>query len=134
MIFYKNEKNFFKILFWVWLTLIIIFSYLPKVTIPEALISNVKIRIDYILHYFVYLVLPFFYLMWQKTLLQNRKFILIINILAAGIILSVLNELPQRYIPGRTFNILDIVFNCLGFISGTLLTSNFITERITKKL
>ena len=119
------RKNLFKFLFWFWLILIFVSSFLPKVTPPEQQISKLTIRLDYIIHFLVFLILAFFLIIWRMTNNYDYSFLTLIRMVLIGIVFAFISEFPQKFISYRTFNIIDFIYNSTGFCFGFVLTGLF---------
>jgi VanZ family protein len=44
---------------------------------------------------------------------------LMIFTISGGIAFGIITEITQKLSPGRSFNLLDILYNCIGIITGT---------------
>jgi VanZ family protein len=98
---------------------IILLSVWP---VPQEMIEEDAggFRWDYLEHFLGYFALGTFYIMWRG---DRKFFILGIELLLfAGIAfsLSLLLEYTQLFIPGRAFNIMDVLFNLAG-VAGSIL-------------
>lgn len=77
-----------------------------------------QIRLDHLLHFFVYFLICMYYLfgilkninLFEKNSL--RKFVLVIMLLA------MVTEVVQLWVPERTFNVFDLVSNVVGLLIG----------------
>ncbi|KEO74641.1 hypothetical protein EL17_02910 [Anditalea andensis] len=81
------------------------------------------IGLDKIVHLVLFMVLSF---LWARAFIakenkevKKRKFIPIY--LVFTLIFAILVEYMQRMVPGRAFDYLDILFNVLGVVAGTIL-------------
>ena len=116
------KKKLFKLLFWLWLIFIFISTFLPNVTPPEPQINKFTIRLDYIIHFFVFFILGFFMQMWRITNNFNSSYLVFVYMILAGLLFAFISEFPQKFLPYRTFNIIDFIYNSIGFIIGFLST------------
>ena len=116
---YKNSKYFF----YVWLLIILIISSLPQIPILRIKSTklNVNIRLDYLVHFWEFFILAVFFVLWRLNKNSQQALHLWISYISIGLGLSLVVEIYQNLIPGRTFNIIDSLFNCLGFTAGILL-------------
>ena len=117
----KLLKNitFRKYLFLTWFVFILIISSIPNVSVNKVEISDkgFHIRLDYILHFTIFLILALLYLSWKNEY-GYRNILLTVFF---GIIYASLTEYEQKIIPGRTFNPFDLIYNSSGFVTGCIL-------------
>jgi len=95
---------------------------------PEA---ETIARLDYLLHFAFHMLLGIIFVVWQKIRKNNRS-IVYLWFLLFGIIYGFLTEYVQKYVPGRTYNIIDTLNNIAGIIFGLIL-GYFVIEIILKK-
>jgi VanZ family protein len=114
-------KPFAKFTLIAWLLIIIIISSIPNIPTLKIHTARAEIRLDYLLHFCEYGVLTFMaYVSFagNEFRINYRKFIMI----AVSLILfAVLDEFHQKLIPGRSFNINDILSNITGILAFTVL-------------
>jgi len=115
-----KNKALFRLLFWIWLIAVFIFSSIPNLDVPDKEIANL-IRSDYLIHFFQYLILGFFFVIWQQIKIKDYKNLLIGII--AGFIIGSVDEFHQVFIPGRAFNFIDLFLNISGFIVGLFISA-----------
>jgi VanZ family protein len=116
LIFILRPYSIFLIVIWI-LTIATI-SSIPHLPTPKVETGKVVIRLDYLIHFCEYGVLIFLALLSaakKEFRLSFRKYIMIT---LAVIVFAVADELHQKLIPGRTFNIRDILSNIYGIIAG----------------
>lgn len=118
-------------LFTVWMITIITVSSIPS--LPTIKIESEKsiIRLDYFIHiceYGVAAVLALMAFSDNKFRISAKK---IIIITAALILFAVIDEFHQKLIPGRSFNVKDILSNIVGICAGVIFC--LITFRYLKK-
>jgi len=109
----------FKFLFWIWIVGILIFSSIPGLPVPEKDIINI-FRSDYLIHLLEYLFLAFVFVFWQQNELDKIRKILLVLVIGIGI--GIIDELHQIFIPGRSFNFIDMILNISGFSIGLLIS------------
>jgi len=118
------EAAFKKILvyfFWIYLSSLFILNVIPDVPTPEITTGDEWIRMDYVIHFIFYFVGGILVFQYQRHKTNQNMFAIIcIAILYAGI-----SELLQLWIPGRTFNPVDLFYNILGINAGLLLPAIF---------
>ncbi len=84
--------------------------------------TKFEFRIDYLLHFSAYFS---FYIIYILSLVRfkieyNKNSLIILSVIAAFI--AVTTELVQYYIPERSMNPFDILWNYLGIFSGIIIT------------
>ncbi|MCD4769226.1 MAG: VanZ family protein [Bacteroidales bacterium] len=116
---FKPVAGYFLVL---WIILIILFSSLPKLPDINIKTDNFSLRIDYIIHLLEYGSLTFFTILTfapaEVKLVARKVLIVFISLL----LFAMADEFHQLIIPGRTFNPVDLLFNALGIIGGTIIT------------
>lgn len=127
-----QHKTLLKTIFWLWLIFIGIVSSLPNIPTQEINLWDEPFRLDYLEHFGVFAILMGLFVLWKsndKGLFYVKKYILFIF----GLLLfAVIDELHQLWIPGRSYNPLDLIYNLLGSISGLYFTK-FILIKIAKR-
>jgi VanZ family protein len=110
----------FKYLFWTWLILIITISSIPDLPGLELATGDTLFRLDYLIHGIEYCVLVTFFLFWKggKWYRISNKFVLFT--LIGSLLIASLDEYHQLWIPGRTFNPMDMYANFTGLLTGIL--------------
>lgn len=96
--------------FIVWTSLVIILSSLPSFSPPSLGIEEE----DLIAHFIIYLIFGFLFLRALNVSDYRRKKVTIL--LVTGGIFSYIVEYCQNFIPGRYFEISDIISNWSGII------------------
>jgi VanZ family protein len=106
-----------------WVLIIIILSSIPNVpTLKIHTSGGAVIRLDYLMHFCEYGLLTFIAFLsfaGNEYKINFRKYILIIMSL---IIFAVLDEFHQKLIPGRSFNLKDILSNITGIMVASIFT------------
>lgn len=101
----------------IWFLAIISVSSVPRIPTLKIHTAHFEMRLDYLIHFCEYGFLAFmaFLTFADKDFrLKLRKYIII----AAGLVLlAVLDELHQKLIPGRAYNIRDILSNISGIVA-----------------
>jgi VanZ family protein len=114
-------QKLYRYLFWIGYFAVFIFAFIPiagslsKVKLgPESF----HIRLDQLLHFVVYFLICMYYLAGQQrgfSLFSENpltKFILLL------LLLAIVTELAQLWVPERAFNVFDMVANVGGVIIG----------------
>ena len=127
-----QNKLLFRVVFWTWLVIIIVSSLIPNIStkgMEDKL--NTELRFDYLIHFFIYFILAYAFIMQFPDINRFRNKIFFWIILS-GVAFGVGLECLQIIIPGRAFNVLDIVFNTAGIVFG-LFVSYLILFKTSKK-
>lgn len=131
---FKSAKieTVFKYLFWTWLLLILTFSSIPELPGPDFETRDSILRLDYIIHFIEYFVLISLLLFWRggKNYHISTRFVLIT--LIGSIVVATLDEYHQIWIPGRTFNPMDMYANFAGILTG-MFSSLLVLARLRAK-
>jgi VanZ family protein len=110
-------RPFAKYLLIAWMLTIIIVSSIPSIPTLKIHTAKAEIRLDYLIHFIEYGILAFLaFLSFAGSEFKPgyKKYILI----TIGLILfACLDEFHQKLIPGRTFNVNDILSNVAGIIA-----------------
>jgi VanZ family protein len=99
-----------------WVIIIIIVSSLPGIPTLKLHTSKSDIRLDYLIHFCEYGSLAFLaYLTFTKRFRTAVKMFFLVTI---GLVLfAVADEFHQKLIPGRSFNVMDIISNISGILA-----------------
>jgi VanZ family protein len=116
-----------------WVLTIIIVSSIPNIPTLKIHTAKKEIRLDYLMHFCEYGVLSFMAFLsfaGKEFKVSFRKVLLI----AGGLIIfAILDELHQKLIPGRSYNIKDMLSNVTGIVAATVFTV-IVFSMIKKKL
>ena len=118
-----------------WLLTIIIVSSIPNIPTLKIHTSRAEIRIDYLIHFCEYGMLAFMAFLTfapDDFKLKSKKYLIITISL---ILFAVLDEYHQKLIPGRSFNVKDILSNITGIMAASIfcvLIFRNIADRIRK--
>jgi VanZ family protein len=121
---YLLTLKIFRFFFWLGYALVFIVAFIPvKGRLSKTKIGPelFQIRLDYLIHFAVYLGICMYYLFLQKNGValfkgnSMKKFVILTLILAS------FTEVIQLLIPYRSFNIFDLMSNLLGLITGLLI-------------
>ncbi|MBC8485517.1 MAG: VanZ family protein [Bacteroidetes bacterium] len=129
-----NLSIIFKVSFWLWLAALLILSYYPKLPTTKIEIGDEIIRLDYIGHLIFYAVLIILFLLWKADSEFKTPGRIFIFSLLVGLAFASINEISQLFIPERTFNPLDLIYNCLGIILGALFIYFGFAKRLLLKI
>jgi len=103
-------------LFLAWFLIILVLSVIPDNTPAKIHMQGFEMRLDYLMHFGVYFPLGF---LLKKSALSIRPILFVVLVLIA----AALPESLQLFVPYRTFNPIDLMFNILGAVSGFLFAS-----------
>lgn len=110
-------KPFAKYLLAAWIMAIIIVSSIPHLPTLKIHTARADIRLDYLIHFCEYgimALMAFLSFSGREFKMNYKKWIL----LTLGLILfAVLDEFHQKLIPGRSFNLKDILSNISGILA-----------------
>jgi len=121
MNFILKNKKIFALLFWIWLLAILYFTFIPNSPKMTIYYKKDTFRLDYLLHFLVYLSLSVLFFLWRANKFFSLQLKEISIYLIMGILICGLSEYIQIYIPGRSFNMNDFYCNASGIIAGIIL-------------
>lgn len=97
--------------------------FMHIIPLPGSFLSDntvLSIRLDYLLHTLVFV--PFMGFCWlylrQREIAGHARFLYIAGWFLIGIFLAVMFEFVHYFLPYRTFNPIEILFNITGVILG----------------
>ncbi|MBW6492826.1 MAG: VanZ family protein [Lentimicrobium sp.] len=115
-------QTIYRSIFWFGYLAVLITTFLPVAGAlnrtrlgPEAF----SIRLDHLLHFLAYFLICMYYLFGQmkgwSLFRQNShlKFVVVV------LVLAIVTELVQLWVPARAFNVFDLVSNVAGVNIGT---------------
>lgn len=111
-------RPFARYLLIAWTLTIIIISSIPNIPTLKIHTARAEIRLDYLMHFCEYGFLTFVTFLsfaGNEFRISYRKILLITISL---IIFAIADELHQKLIPGRSYNIMDIMSNITGILAG----------------
>ncbi len=118
----------FKYLFWIWLILILTVSSIPDLPGPELTTEDTLLRWDYLIHGIEYFFLVMFFLFWQGNKMSRISKSFALFTLIGVLLIATLDECHQIWIPGRTFNPMDMYANYTGIVIGSLFSLIVLTR------
>lgn len=126
-----KRKLIFFILFITWTVLLIILSVWPytDTTVRQDLSD---FRWDYLEHFAFYFILTFLYVLWRSDINYSIRITELILFFVAGFIFCWLTEYVQIFIPGRSFNILDMIYNMAGILFGIVISYYLILRLLVR--
>jgi len=116
-----HKKFIWLTLFILWTLLLIIASVYPD---SNKVIINGEssFRWDYLEHFVAYFVFGGLYIVWRSNTDFIIRSIELAFLFSVTCIFSILTEYVQVMIPGRAFNIVDMLYNVGGVLTGILIT------------
>ena len=124
-----KKNKFFQVLFWLWAILVLVLSIIPyqnKRIEPE---QEEVIRIDYLLHLVVFFILSFLFILWNKEKIKIFNQLALLYLINS-LIFSFIVELVQLYVPNRTYNIIDVIYNTMGILVGFFISYLLLKSKI----
>jgi VanZ family protein len=113
-------KPYAKYLLIIWLITIAGVSSIPSVPTLKIHTAKMEIRLDYLIHFCEYgslAFLAFLAFIGKEFKISYGKFSLITILLVA---FAILDEFHQKFIPGRTYNIIDVLSNITGIVAAVI--------------
>ena len=103
-----------------WIITILTVSSIPSIPTLKIHTARVEIRLDYLIHICEYGFLAFmaFLSFTGKDFKTDNKKLLLITL--SVIAFAILDEFHQKFIPGRAFNVNDILSDIIGTIMALL--------------
>ncbi len=117
----ERYLKLYRYVFWTGYVAVLITTFLPinfRVDKIRFGSEAFAIRSDHLLHFAVYLLICLFYLLGSRRGLKLfdvnplRKFIVLI------LLLAIVTEFAQLWVPSRAFNVFDGVANVAGVMAG----------------
>lgn len=129
-----QQKKIYKVLFWVWGSIILILSSLPSIPTQKINIWNEPFRLDYLEHFGVFLIWGGFFILWKMKPIAQFKIKENIWFIIATLVFACVDEIHQLWIPGRSFNPLDLMYNSFGLITAYALIPVFLKQVFKKEI
>jgi VanZ family protein len=103
-----------------WIITILVVSSIPSLPTLKIHTAKAEIRLDYLIHFCEYGSLAFlaFLTFIRKEFKVNYSRFSLITILLAAF--AILDEFHQKFIPGRSYNIIDILSNIAGIVAAVV--------------
>ncbi len=114
-----RNKKIWTVAFYLWLTAIYI---LTSMTFSDSVKEQNEsgFRFDYLQHFLLYAIIPILYFFAEgaglKKIFKDNYYLILL-----GLLFAILTEIQQYYIPGRSFNPIDLGLNVSGFVGGIFL-------------
>ena len=108
-------------IFWLWIVALFVGALIPGLGISRADIGSFSFRADYLCHALAFFgIVSIFSVARQNQVVIFKRFAWMKLILLC-LVLGVAIESIQHFIPGRTFNVFDMLSNLVGVAIGLLL-------------
>ncbi len=104
--------------FFGWAALLLIVSVIPTDSLPAAGNDESSFRLDYLIHFGVFVVYAWLYGYWRLPWLVQKKRQELFLFLGSGTLYALTTELLQYFIESRTVNPLDMLLNLAGLYIG----------------
>ena len=113
-------QKFFKAIFWFDYLATTLVAFLPIAGNLSKTRVNVlfEIRLDHLLHFGAYLLICIYYLAGKILGYRLFKTKSLLKFIIAVLILAVVTEVVQLWVPARSFNPFDLVANVVGVVFG----------------
>ena len=117
---YYHKKYIWLTGFILWTLFILLVSVIPDTTeIIQQ--STENFRWDYLEHFLAYFAFGTLYILWRGDRDFSIKGVELAVLFAVVCSFSFLTEYMQLLIPGRAFNIIDVVYNLAGVLGSILI-------------
>ena len=113
-----RQRIFFAILFFTWLTALLVLTYFPNLPELKIRVHNDWFRLDYLGHLGFYAGLIALFLTWQAGWRARIPGRLLFWTILGGVAMGITTEFTQLAIPGRSFNPVDMACNFGGVLLG----------------
>lgn len=130
---YYHKKYIWLTGFILWTLFILLVSVIPDTTeIIQQ--SNGNFRLDYLEHFLAYFTFGTLYILWRGDRDFSIKVVELAVLFAVACSFSFLTEYMQLLIPGRAFNIIDVVYNLAGVLGSILIIYFYFVRYYLRKL
>ncbi len=113
-------KPFARYILIAWLIAIFTVSSIPRIPTLKIHISHSEIRLDYLIHFCEYGILAFMAFLSSAGNGFRLNYKRLILITLSLCIFAVIDEYHQKLIPGRSFNVKDILSNISGILTALI--------------
>ena len=95
--------------------------------------NGTNFRLDYLEHFLAYFAFGTLYILWRGDRDFSIKGVELAVLFAVACSFSFLTEYMQLIIPGRTFNLIDVVYNLAGVLGSILIIYFFFVRYYLRK-
>lgn len=129
---YYNKKSIWLILFVLCSAVIILLSVIPYST-EMAVRADSGFRWDYLEHYLAFFSFGSLYVLWRSDRSYRMRGwdLALLMVVASGFSLG--TEYAQLFIPGRAFNLMDVLYNLAGVLSSILVVYIYLIRQYLRK-
>jgi VanZ family protein len=113
-----RQRLLFAILFFTWLTALLVLTYYPNLPELKIRVHHELFRLDYLGHMGFYAGLIALFLTWQAGWRARIPGRLLFWTILGGVAMGITTEFTQLAIPGRSFNLIDMACNFSGIMIG----------------
>ncbi len=111
-------RAIFAILFFTLLAALLALTYYPDLPDLKVRVRDEWFRLDYIGHLGFYAAISASFITWRTGWRGKIPGMLIFFTILAGTITGIITEFSQLAIPGRSFDPVDMAYNCAGVLAG----------------
>lgn len=117
-----NFKSYWPVVLWA----VVIFGLhiMPSDRIPKP--PEWSFSVDKLVHFFLFAAMSFLMLRYKHLKLGRWDGMIILSIMIYASLYGVLMELIQLAVPGREFNLVDLVADILGALAGNYIYIRFV--------
>ncbi|SDB81337.1 VanZ family protein [Williamwhitmania taraxaci] len=108
-------------IFWLWIGALFVGALIPGLGVGRVTIESFSFRADYLCHALAFFGIVAIFTMAQLNDIVIFKRFAWIKLILLCIVLGISIEVLQYFIPGRSFNLFDILSNLVGLSFGLLL-------------
>ncbi len=120
----ERYEKIYRYVFWTGYFAVLIAAFLP-ISVSTRKIhlgpDVFEVRLDHLLHFTVYFLIGLYFLAGKVFGLKLFESKPAGKFLVSILLLAVVTELIQIWVPSRSFNIFDMLSNAIGVISGVLI-------------
>lgn len=128
-----NNKKLNRIFLFIWIGIVTFLSVTPNTPNSSVKVRSLEFRIDYLEHFIVYFILGFLlFIAFPESF--KKGMVLFGTAILLLVLFSAVTEFIQYFIPGRTYNPVDLILNSAGSIFGVLLAVVHIKRQNKKAL
>ena len=106
------------VVFFALLAALLTLTYYPDLPDARIRVRDEWFRLDYLGHLGFYAALTASFLIWQTGWRKKVPGKLLLLTILAGLVFGVITEFTQSLVPGRFFNLFDMMYNGLGVLAG----------------
>ncbi len=115
----EKKRVFWSIAFYLWCITILFLTSMPFTSGTRQPVDG-GFRFDYLEHFILFFAVPALYYLssgaWINRIIRDPYYVFLI-----GILFSLLTEIQQYKIPGRSFNYIDLLLNLGGYLAGVFI-------------